>query len=243
MLDGLDFVNVFGRPIEVLTYAVAVRRCASVVPNMFALSMGPSDRVFLPWHNARPNNRLEMMGTFRSLRQGDVGREMINSGQSFIDRVEWRDRWYTLKKERDRRILVCELDGRIVSFLNFTLSANDLHLDEAGTDKSLAGQGLMGAMLRYAETLARAEQCHCMTLWSHEGASATWIKKGFQPKGRTINCGVDGNFTLMERVLGSSKEDMRNWLRLPSQGNGHSPTSATNGSSQVPSTNTSAPQT
>lgn len=73
MLGALDFLNGLARPPRsIAVYTVAARHGSALVPNLFSISIGPSDRVFLPWHEQRPNNRLTMNGLYRSLRDSDL---------------------------------------------------------------------------------------------------------------------------------------------------------------------------
>ena len=90
MLAALAFLRSVSPPSHVLSYATAVRVTASFVPNMFSVPIGQNDRVFLPWHNDRPNNRMTMRGVFRDLAEGDLGADPIVCGQDFMNRVLWR---------------------------------------------------------------------------------------------------------------------------------------------------------
>jgi len=198
------------RPKSVMAYAIAVRQNADFVPNLFSIAIGPNDRVFLPWHDQRPNNRLTMRGIYRSLAMPDVQRPPIRSGQDFMDRVHWRDRWYTLKAEQERRILVCEIDQRIAAFISFLVEPDDgeLHVDELACDLDFSGKGIAGALMRYAETLARGTGCARMSLWAHASVVKYYEGQGFRVQNRTIECGADGDYHYMVRGLGSSKADM-----------------------------------
>jgi GNAT superfamily N-acetyltransferase len=192
---------------ELLSYAVAVRRVADFVPNFFGYSIGANDRVFMPWHGGRPNNRLTPHGVFRSLDESDFERPTMKSKQDFINRSEWTDRWYQARADKDRRVIVCEREDTIASFINFTIDspAGVLHVDELATDVKHEKRGLGGALLRYAETLARGSYCTRVTLWAHADVQEFYANLGFIVLGRSISCGADGRFHLMERALGSSK--------------------------------------
>ena len=215
MLAALDFLRSVSPPAHVLSYATAVRVTASFVPNIFSVPIGPNDRVFLPWHKARPNNRMTMRGVFRDLSEQDLTADPILSDQEFMNRVLWKDRWYTMKAEPTRRVIVCDIAGKIASFVNFTIDPNEgeLHVDEVATDKKHQGQGLAGALLRFAETLARATRCRRMSLWSHEAVIEMYEKMSYVRTGQSIQCGSDGTFVAMDRPLGSSKLALATWRR------------------------------
>lgn len=217
LLGALDVLNELERsPRTITVYAVAARRSAEMVPNFFSISIGHNDRVFLPWHQQRPNNRLTPEGIFRGLREEDLGRPRMDCGQDFIDRVEWSDRWYSLKREQGRVTVVCELDSQIVSFINFTVDSlgGEAHVDEIAAGKSFTGRGFPGALLRYAETRARGAGCTRIALWSHESVIDYYAKLQFKPSGKKLQCGGEGSYFHMEAHLGSSKRELESWLRL-----------------------------
>ena len=202
-------------PAEVATFAIAVRHTSAFIPNVFSLTIDRSDRVFLPWHEHRANNRMTMVGSFRTLGIGDLSRPSINSTQEFINRVQWRDRWYSTQSEDHRRVLVCERQGGIAAFINFVIDTDTgfLHVEEVATDRAHEGLGLAGALLRYAETCARWEGCTKLALWAHDKVVLFYERKGFAKSGRQIPCGNDVDFHSMERSLGSSKAELRHLVQ------------------------------
>jgi GNAT superfamily N-acetyltransferase len=215
MLGALALLQSAGSsPKHILSYATAVRVTASFVPNVFSVPIGPNDRVFLPWHQTRPNNRMTMIGTFRDLSVDDLGKDPIASDQDFMNRVHWKDRWYSMKSDGSRRVIVCDVNGKIASFINFTVDtvSGDVHIDEVATDKAYTGRKLAGALLRFAETYARATGCVSMSLWSHESVVTMYEKLTYKRTGQTIQCGSDGSYLAMSRPLGSSKVALLRWL-------------------------------
>jgi GNAT superfamily N-acetyltransferase len=215
MMAALDLLREAGPPANVLSYATAVRVTATFIPNVFSVPISSNDRVFLPWHRTRPNNRMTMHGVFRDLSERDLVAPPIASNQEFMNRVLWRDRWYTLKAEPARRVIVCDVAGKIASFVNLTIDAaeGELHIDEVATDIAFQGRGLAGALLRFSETLARAMGCRRMSLWSHESVVQMYEKMSFAKTGPSIDCGDEGMYFAMERALGSSKLALAAWRR------------------------------
>ncbi|HEX4421928.1 MAG TPA: GNAT family N-acetyltransferase [Kofleriaceae bacterium] len=87
----------------------------------------------------------------------------------------------------------------------------DLHIDEVATDTSYQGRKLAGALLRFAETVARAGGCRRMSLWSHASVVPMYEKMSYAKTGPTIDCGSEGVYFAMERPLGSSKLALAAW--------------------------------
>ncbi|XXX76652.1 GNAT family N-acetyltransferase [Sorangium sp. So ce134] len=216
MLSAIEVLRTAAEPPRsVAIYAVAVRQSSAVIPNIFALTIGANDRVFLHWQNHRPNNRLTPSGIYRSLQESDLSRPSFNCEREFINRVLWRDRWFEVKTNPQRRVFVCEVGGEITSFITFTLhiESQDLHVDELATAIGHTKGGNAGALLRYAETIARASGCTQMSLWSHETVVDRYQHWGFSLSEKIISCGIDGFYRLMTKGLGSSKDELARWQK------------------------------
>lgn len=211
-----DLVRSVAPSAEITAFALAVRHAAVFVPNIFSLLIGPSDRLFLPWHEERPNNRLVMSASFGLLAEADLNQPPIDTSAEFMNRASWADRWFSMKTDPNRRVLVCRRRGELAAFINFKvdLSQRDLQVDEVGTSKAHVKNGLAGALMRYAETFARAEGCSQLTLWAHDSV-IKWYEEdfNFSRVGTVVDCGTEGKYSLMKRQLGSSKEELEIWLQ------------------------------
>jgi GNAT superfamily N-acetyltransferase len=83
-------------------------------------------------------------------------------------------------------------------------NGNTLFIDVIANDKKYRGQGIGGALLRYAENLGRSLKLGCIELWSIEDQISNYRDKGqfHVVEGEpTIDAGNNERYTLMRRPL------------------------------------------
>lgn len=187
-------------PLDISSYSLVVRRGASIIPNFFGLMVRDHDRVhFLK--TVIPNNRLPSFGCVRTLSDEDLGKPMVNTGESFIDKFTWSDLMYEMRVEPRRRTYLYERKGVIQGFISFRLGkGRALLVDTLGVDKQFQRQGIAGYLLRWAETYGRHRRCRSIALWGVEQRAEWYQKRGFQTLGNEMI--LDGDrFLLMSKKL------------------------------------------
>jgi hypoxanthine-guanine phosphoribosyltransferase len=187
-------------PVQLSSYALAVRAGASFIPNFFSLLVKDHDRVhFL--RETIPNHRLMDFGCMRILSAEDCGMKMVCTGKTFIDKFDWSDLLYEMRVDHKRRTYLYERGGAIQGFVSFRLKRNrTLLVDTLGTDRQAQGQGIAGHMLRWVEILGRHQRCGAIDLWAIAERRPWYETRGFEARGTRLV--LDGEtFLLMRRKL------------------------------------------
>jgi GNAT superfamily N-acetyltransferase len=151
---------------NVLTYTLMLKRSSKVIPTYFGILVDDTDRVYFQL-DVMPNNRLCEQPPFGILKEvsdedlsktiGDVGLpfEGITIGTMLYD-----------KKTKNYYPYIYEYAGNIAGFVSFVKKQHSLFIDMWATVKTFRGQGIGGALLRWAETWARSNKCESIELWA-----------------------------------------------------------------------------
>ena len=167
------------RPSAISSYAIAVHRSSQVVPNHFGFLTEDHDRVLCLRHPYQ-NSRLVPFGCLRKLSSSDCRRRMVKTGEKFIDKVAWEDRWYEVSTDAKRVVYVFEGLDRIQGFVSFRyVDASTMLIDELGTDEAFQKRGIAGCLLRWAEHCARHADCSRIELRGVETRVGWYQDKGF----------------------------------------------------------------
>jgi GNAT superfamily N-acetyltransferase/hypoxanthine-guanine phosphoribosyltransferase len=176
------------KPASLISYALAVRRGAAIIPNFFGFLIGDHDRVHFLAREFE-NNRLLAFGTCRKLAEGDLSRPMIKCGKSFIDKIAWEDRWYEIVTDPPRQVYLHEQGDRICGFISFRLQDNgSLLIEEIAVDQEFRGRGIGGCLIRWAEHWGRHANCSRVELWALEDRVQWYRDRGYE--------GVEGSSPL-----------------------------------------------
>ena len=166
MLNAIRTVSSLGAK-KITTYSLTVKKEASYIPNYFGVIISEHDRpLFLL--DEIPNNRLTPFGIIRKITKDDMKRKKthLKSGLHGIDSITWSDLFYSVEARNDQAY-VFELDDEICGFVSFKLTpGQNVFVDAVGVDKFLQGKKIGGQLMRFVETLARANCCLTMSLWA-----------------------------------------------------------------------------
>jgi len=167
-------------PTDVCSYSLVLKAGASTVPNYFGTVIGDHDRaLFLlteMWNNA-----VMPFGCLRMLREDDIQRPYIHTGDPEYDKWSWADHWYEIKSGGAMRVYVYESQGKIAAILKFKLvERGELFIDLVAVSKKRKGEGLGGHLVRWAETQARLASCTHVTACADERKVAWWEKLKYE---------------------------------------------------------------
>lgn len=185
----------------ITSYALAVQRGSKVIPNYFGFLIGDHDRVQFPSLRLA-NNCLNEYGVYRKLSSDDLNREMIRSGEDFIDKVSWEYRWYELVTDQNRHIYVHEHNGKIAGFVSFKFTSEKAVLiDEVAVDRTHKGKGLGGHLMRWAEHFARHKDCSEIQLWAVDANIEFYRSHGYRQTGDSPLSLSGHQFCMMRKKL------------------------------------------
>jgi GNAT superfamily N-acetyltransferase len=187
---------------NVLTYSLVVKRNAELIPTYFGVLIDDWDRALFQL-DVIPNNRLAETPPFGALRR--IGNE--HAGARFcefpppFERLSGGDLLYN-DRAYGMRTYVYELAGRIVGVVSFSQRQGVAFIDAWATCKDHQKMGIGGATLRWAETWARASNCHAVELWAFEGAVPIYERFNYETVAeRILDLGLGGRFRLMRKPI------------------------------------------
>ncbi len=206
MLECIRLVNACGAN-HVLSYSLVVKRSSRFVPHYFGVIVGDHDRVLFLL-DVLPNNRLytskyKPVGMFRRIEAGDALRSSpsLDVGVASLDKISWGDLYYEHKANGYDVFLVEDKD-RIAGFIKLKIKTGPtLAIDVIANDKAYRGAGIGGALMRFAETLGRANECKFVDLWAIEDQVEFYGKRDYQVCGDSIDTGDGEKYTHMRKPL------------------------------------------
>ena len=173
------------RAAMVVSYSLVLKRKSTFVPTFWGLTIGDHDRAYFLLDNI-PNNRLRSRfgGAYlRQLVSEDVASlPPMLSGLEAMDRITWADRWFDIQcSERERSTYLLYVDRDVAGYITFAISERyaALTVDEVAVREDLRGQGLGGALLRWAETTARQVGASELNMWAIEDQVPKYEKLGY----------------------------------------------------------------
>jgi N-acetylglutamate synthase-like GNAT family acetyltransferase len=153
-----------------LTYGLVVSTKSSFIPQYIGLTIAPGDQVYLvdalvptvKIFGKRNNSR------FRLLSKSDIKRNKVATGVESIDSVSWSDRYYNMVNSSEgRTTYLVESDNVIVAYLTYRFHTREtLAVEEVCVAEDCHGQGLGGALLRWAFLVASRHLCRRILLWA-----------------------------------------------------------------------------
>jgi hypoxanthine phosphoribosyltransferase len=154
---------------NVLTYSLVLKQNSKFIPHYFGVLVGDHDRTLFLLDEI-PNNRLFKdkipVGVLRKLTPEDCQKDIgLKTGLPSMDKMSFPDLLYQ-KMVHGHEVFVIELYGKVIAFLGLRFSGARLLIDLVASDKKFKGKGLGGALLRWAETLARSKKCAQIELWA-----------------------------------------------------------------------------
>lgn len=206
MLAAVRHVYRYGA-VSAVSYSLTVKKSSSFLPHYFGVVVGDHDRVLFQLDGI-PNNRLftrkyRPIGCFRRINESDSDHPCacLDTGVTSIDKISLGDLYYE-HRANGYDVLVVEDRDKIAGFLKIKAHPKkQLQLDVIAADNGYKGKGLGGALMRYAETMGRANCCTHIELWAIEN-QIDWYKKfGFEPTNEVINAGGGEIYGLMKKRL------------------------------------------
>ncbi|HEY8581181.1 MAG TPA: GNAT family N-acetyltransferase [Beijerinckiaceae bacterium] len=187
---------------NVLTYGLAVKRGSHLIPTYFGVLIDDWDRALFQLELI-PNNRLAEtppFGTLRLLTREHAAAEFGALPKPFVGLsggdLLYNDHAYGM------RTYVYELEGRIVGFVSFAEKGGVAFIDAWATCSDHQNKGIGAATLRWAETWARAANCHSIELWAFEDAVPIYERFNYRKSSpQALDLGQGGRFQLMAKSI------------------------------------------
>lgn len=192
---------------HILSYSLVVKRSSKFIPHYFGVIVGDHDRVLFLL-DVLPNNRLythkyKPVGIFRRIEVQDAKRTStaLDTGVKSIDKISWGDLLYE-HRANGYDVFVVENKGQIAGFIKLKIKDGaSLSIDVIANDQAYRGQGIGGALMRFAETLGRANECKHVDLWAIQSQADFYHKRDFIPCGDPVDTGDDEVYTPMRKAL------------------------------------------
>jgi GNAT superfamily N-acetyltransferase/hypoxanthine-guanine phosphoribosyltransferase len=191
---------------QVLSYSLVIKRSARFIPHYFGVVVGDHDRTLFLLDKL-PNNRLyttkyKPLGLLRKICDTDVARDVaLNTGVESLDKISWGDLFYE-HKANGYDVYVVEDCPRMAGFIKLKLrEGRSVSIGVLATDQDYQGKGIGGALMRFAETLGRSNQCKLIDLWAIENKVEMYKALGYEVKGETIDAGGGELYSYMQKEL------------------------------------------
>lgn len=204
-MSGIATVLAASKPRSITTCALGLRRTSSFIPSLWGVMVGEHDRVLL-LDNILANNRLtEKLPHvhFRKLCPEDSGKKQVCVRVPSMDRLTWDDRLFDMScSEHERCTYLLEVGHKIVGYLTVHgRHRNSLMIDEIAVDKAYQGCGYGGALLRWAETLARFSNHKLLELWAIENEVGFYRKNEYEVVGsESLTLGEEKYVLMVKRL-------------------------------------------
>jgi len=154
-----------------------------------------------------PNNRLytskyKPFGLLRKIDASDVSRtDVLTTGVASLDKISWGDLFYE-SKANGYEVYVVDDGTCIAGFVKLKVrEGHSIRIDVVATDAKYQGRGVGGALLRFAETVGRSNQCVYLDLWAIGDKVAMYSDMGYAHVGETIDTGNGEGYTYMRKEL------------------------------------------
>ena len=161
-----------------------------------------------------PNNRLDTgkggraqpYVHMRVLKAEDLNLPAVQTGVIGLDRVTWGDRQFNMRTTPGRTTYLLQSGREIVGYLTITLSDGGVfYIDEVAVDKNHQGQNGKGygpIMMRFADSLARHNDCRLVRLYAINDRIKFYEGHGYQVVQSVAPIPLDKNtYQLMERPI------------------------------------------
>lgn len=185
MLQIAQHVEKEGRAFSVASYSLVVKRTSVFIPQDFGVIIGDYDRaVFLMEEIRGPHlNKKAGGGYIRTLTPDivDAFPSFLQTGEESIDKETWGDLLYA-KYAKGAFVYVYIENAKPVGALSLLVQPGERTLvDVVAVDNACKGKGIGGALMRWAETLARSYNCSEFELWSinRDDVVQKYQKQGF----------------------------------------------------------------
>lgn len=191
----------------VCSYSLVLKESSRFIPNFWAVSIADEDRAFFLLSSI-PNNRFVPLRSFdegsvaeepfanalieakarrlpyfslRKLSRDDIDQKKFDVGVESLNRSTWADLYYVTRNSHDCLTYVVEASGKIVGYITIDLpDARELSIEQVAVDPGQAKRGYGGALLRWAETLARLKDCDHIRLWAISDQADWYQQNGFK---------------------------------------------------------------
>jgi GNAT superfamily N-acetyltransferase len=169
---------------EISTYGLVVKAGSRFIPSYWAVMIDDSDRAYFLLDEI-PNCRLSTRNPYfhlRKLQSSDLNLPPVNSGLASIDRITWNDRYFDMVSSKGaKRTYLLEVGTTVAGYLTIGISdSGNVTVYEVAVDGAHAGKDLGGALMRWAETVARSSRSGEMDLWAIEKHVGFYEKYGYK---------------------------------------------------------------
>ena len=181
---------------RIITYSLIVKQTSRFIPHYFGLLVGEHERIYFLLPQI-PNNRLFKpklfpVGIFRTITEEDSASnsEPLATSVESISKITWDDLRYQ-KAAHGHDVYVIEVKGKLAAYISLKFDEDKLLIDVIAADKTYGHQGFGGALMRWAENLARSKCCSSLHLWAISNQVAWYKGIGFEPTGQKLDFGAE----------------------------------------------------
>lgn len=179
---------------RVCTYSLVIKQRTTFVPSLWGLTINDHDRALFLLSQL-PNNRLHpnLLGLSMLLLQ-DPSTPAVHCGDPNLDARTWQDRLGAMHRDADRRTYLLYQNKNLIGYLTIRLDRqnNRLLIEELAVDQNFQKMGYSGAMMRWAETFARQEQCERLVFRVPKYALNRYVEQGYQSYRPDLVMNVNG---------------------------------------------------
>jgi GNAT superfamily N-acetyltransferase len=170
MLRALQAIRGFGA-LGICTYALVLKKSGQIVPSLWGVMIDDRDRAYFQLDSV-PNNRLTThfneshpYAYLRRLAEADDAKPPLVTGLASLDRATWGDRHYDMLESPDGKCTyLLETSGGTAGYLTIHFADHAVCIDEVALAQNEQGHGYGGVLMRFAETLARQNDCRGVRL-------------------------------------------------------------------------------
>lgn len=208
-----DKVAEFGAA-GVCSYTLVLKRGASFIPSYWAVSIGDFDRGYFLL-DSLPNNHFHDSGPqfgqvrerprrktpagrtpyfhIRKLSKTDIDRHRIDSGTRSLDRTTWADRYYDMVSHEGRITYVLQAGNAIHGYVTIDLKPEEaLSIEAVAVAMDQQGHGYGAALIRWAETCARQNECRVISMWGIKEQLSRYQQLGYKTDSSKPAMTLDG---------------------------------------------------
>ncbi len=211
----------------VCSYTLVLKESTSFVPNYWAVSIADEDRAFFLLEEI-PNNRfvrkrrcaelgetedgfenglVELKPqrvpyfTVRRLAKEDLGKDKFRVDVESLNRSQWEDLFYSANEQDAFWVYVLERKGEIIGYIALSLAhERELTIEQIAVAPDEQKKGYAGALMRWADTLARLKGCDHIRLLSILKQRDTYKALGYKELDSMLDLGEE-KYVRMRRCL------------------------------------------
>lgn len=194
---------------DVITYSLMLKQSSVVTPTYFGILVPDLDRIYFQL-DQMPNNRLSEKMPFGLLRE--LGDDEQDYPFSHIGPPLGTPSGGSLlygKITSGQRPYIYDYDGQAIGLVVVAKHGMALHVEAWGTGVEWRHKGIGSAMLRWAETWGRSNDCNRIELWAYMERIPLYKRYGYKEiDGKKLDWGGGHYLQFMRKRLLSTTQDI-----------------------------------